>query len=528
MEPATRDWWICNAEVYRQRTGFPSRPESVPGRIPAQGLSMPPSRTVLIRIRPFVVVMIALAGWGQAVSARDIFVDPGRPSDPTANRFAVPSIRDAVRAAKPGDTIHLSNQIYRDTIELRDLSGTPEQPIVFDGHGAILNGCDPLELGKWVEVSPGLYRSDDLMPLTQAIVDRWFFLIDGQLQRMERCSKGPSLPLKPISDLKPGEWTFELDQVRTKQARPGYIHGSFYLRTPGDQPLEKAGIEYPRRMAGVSMHGHCAHLIVRNVTATRVYNDGFNLSDCVDCRFEKIAAIDCADDGISAHGACRYSVEGFVSIGNATGICDTGSSVTSYRRVLIRDCIGFDLFFLDTGTYTVRDALVDSSAAKAVFVLGKDASQPPCRLSLENVLVRRLKSSQELRVNENCVVTLNRVTLDGLDMQTVGGSIVMNRSRISGMVPAIAERKEVVRPPRIHRWPATRWSGSDNVYAVESIRVADHSYSYLTRSQFFDLNANETNSRWVDPASADRPEPGIGASFDEIKLPNPPDLPFGK
>ena len=76
-------------------------------------------------------------------------------------------------------------------------------------------------------------------------------------------------------------------------------------------------------MAGVAMHGKWAHLVVRNLTSTRPDNDGFNLADCQNVVFKNIRAIDYGDDGDSAHGVCRYRVDGFQSIGNATGICDS-------------------------------------------------------------------------------------------------------------------------------------------------------------------------------------------------------------
>lgn len=158
------------------------------------------------------------------------------------------------------------------------------------------------------------------------------------------------------------------------------------------------------------IRGTSSHIVVKNLTATRPYNDGFNLSDCRDVVFENIRAIDCGDDGISAHGECRYRVDGFTSTGNATGICDTGNSETSYCHVLIRDCIGFDLFFLDTGKYSVRDSVIISSAAKAVYLQGRDAPSEPCRVTLENVLIRRAQSENEVRVSANCVLTARRVT----------------------------------------------------------------------------------------------------------------------
>ena len=300
------------------------------------------------------------------VIAADLHVDPEQ-GDDVRNGVDHPvrTIGRAIELAQAGDTIHLLPRVYRDWAGFFDKSGEPDRPITLDGHGATLDGCDPLDPEGWREVEPGLYQQADLMPLTDAIIDRWFFVMGGKLNRMQRCSKGPSEPLKAPGELIPGEWTFVKNTERTQSAKAGYIHGTFWIKLPPGQTLADARIEYPLRMAGVAMHGKCAHLMVRSLTSTRPYNDGFNLADCQNVVFKNIRAIDYGDDGVSAHGVCCYRVDGFQSIGNATGICDTGDSITSYRSVYIDRCIGFDLYFLDTGRCSIADAHIRSSAGSS-------------------------------------------------------------------------------------------------------------------------------------------------------------------
>lgn len=223
----------------------------------------------------------------------------------------------------------------------------------------------------------------------------------------------------------------------------------------------------------------------------RVTDCDFNLSDCLEVRFEKICAINCGDDGISAHGHCRYSVDGFESIGNATGICDTGTSETTYRHVLIRDCIGFDLFFLDSGTYTVRDAAVISSAAKSSYLQGRDAPAAPCRLTLDNVLIRREQTANEVRISPNCGLKANRVTLLNLDVQATGGSIEIRRSFAGGTIAADPRRK-----PRLHLWEDTTWHGAGNWYDLVSARVGQESFVEKHFEDFGQAVGKEQSSRW--------------------------------
>lgn len=454
-------------------------------------------------------------------AGRELHVDPVEGNDAEDGlRKPVRTIGRAIRLAQPGDTIHLRPMEYRDQAAFQDKSGAPGRSITLDGHGATLNGCDPLDAAAWTEVSEGLYRHDNLLPLTDAIVARWFFLQNGKPNRMERCSKGPSQPLKAPEALRPGEWTFVKDEARTKAARPGYIHGAFWIRTAEGQSLAEARIEAPLRMAGVSMHGDCSHLVVRNVTSIHPYNDGFNLSNCRDIMFENIRAIDCGDDGISAHGECDYSVAGFASIGNATGICDTGHSRTSYRRVLIRDCIGFDLYFLDTGTYSVQDALVVSSAARSLYLSGREMPAEPCRLTLENVLIRREKSENEIRVSANCELTARRTTFLGLDLQATGGAVRFESCFLGGDVPARAGDTPLPRKPRLHLWPDAVWTGRRNLHDIESVRVGQTTLAAARVSEFPRFVREETDPQF----QAGAPVPGdVGADLRRLAgLESPP------
>lgn len=332
----------------------------------------------------------------------------------------VPTIHHAIKLAQPGDTIHLEpGKVYRDYVGFYGKKGEPGKPITLDGHGATLEGSDPLDPARWREVSPGLFAADDLLPnLSDAVIGRWFFLFDGKMQLMGRTSKGRSEPLKQPEDLQPGEWTFVKDPSR-EQPPSKQIYGSFYIRLAPGQTLADAKIAVPVRSAGVQFGGDNAHLVIRNLTATHPYNDGFNIhGDCRDVVFENIRAIECGDDGISAHESAQYTVDGFVSIGNSTGICDTGTAQTSYRNVFIADCVGFDLYFLDEGRYSLTDAVIFSSAQNPLTVTGR--ADGTCRLDLENVLFRRLVEPRKAMVANGATLAAHRCTFEGIVFQTTG------------------------------------------------------------------------------------------------------------
>ncbi|MCX6839532.1 MAG: right-handed parallel beta-helix repeat-containing protein [Verrucomicrobia bacterium] len=330
-----------------------------------------------------------------------------------------PTIHAAIKAAQPGDTIHLEPKVYRDYAGFYLKKGEQGKPITLDGHGATLEGSDPIDPAKWREVSPGLFANDDLLPgLSDAAIGRWFFLFDGKMQLMGRTSKGRSAALKKPEELQAGEWTFVKDASREKPPSKA-IYGTFYLKLAAGQSLAEAKVFAPMRSAGVQFGGDNAHLVIKNLTATHPYNDGFNIhGDCRDVVFENIRAIECGDDGISAHESAQYRVDGFVSIGNSTGICDTGTAQTSYNRVFIADCIGFDLYFLDNGRYKLTNTVIFSKAQNPFTVTSRDDQH--CKLEMDNVLFRRLVEPRKALIAKTALVLAKRLTMEDITFDARG------------------------------------------------------------------------------------------------------------
>ena len=349
-----------------------------------------------------------------------------------------PNIAAAIKMAEPGDTIHLQPITYHDYAGFFGKKGEPRKPITLDGHGAILEGSDPIDPAAWTEVSPSLFKNSELTRLDDGAIGRWFFLWNGKMNHMDRTSKGRSAPLKAVNDLQPGEWTFIKDPSREKPPSR-QIYGDFYLKLPPGQKLAEANIRVPVRSAGVAMSGENAWLVIKNLTATHPYNDGFNIhGDCRDVVFENIRAIECGDDGISAHETAQYRVDGFVSIGNSTGITDTVAAQTSYHRVFIADNLGFDLFFLDKGRYSLTNAIILSSAQNPFTTTGRDDGD--CRLNMENVFLRRLCKPHEGAIQLRSTVTAKNCTFEGLSFR-ISGKAEWDKCVINS-VPAVESTGE--------------------------------------------------------------------------------------
>ena len=333
----------------------------------------------------------------------------------------VKTIREAIKLAQPGDTIHLQPIVYHDYAGFYGKQGAEGKPVTLDGHGATLEGSDPLNVDEWKEVSPGVFGHDHLLShLDDAVMVRWFFLWNGKMNMMGRTSKGKKAPFKKLEDLQVGEWTFIEDKSRETPPSK-QVFGTFYVKIPVGQKLADAHIAAPMRSAGVQLSGLNAHLVIKNLTCTHPYNDGFNIhGDCRDVVFENIRAIECGDDGVSAHESAEYRVEGLVSIGNSTGITDTVAAHTTYNHVFIAGCHAYDLFFLNNGRYHLSNAVVLSSSEHP-FVVSAQADQH-CEMTIDNVYLKRLNPTVACQVQKQSTLDATRLTLENTELLVKGAA----------------------------------------------------------------------------------------------------------
>jgi hypothetical protein len=141
-------------------------------------------------------------------------------------------------------------------------------------------------------------------------------------------------------------------------------------------------------------------------------------------------------------------VDGFVSIGNSTGITDTGTAQTSYNNVFLAKNIGFDLFFLDEGRYSLTNALVLSSAQNPMLIT--DRSTGDCQMKMDHVLLRRLVEPRVGGVAQRAVLEAKNCTFEGMDVKVTGAarwenclingkSFPMGKSTTGADVPALLQ-----------------------------------------------------------------------------------------
>ena len=238
----------------------------------------------------------------------------------------------------------------------RSQGGTADKPAVFDGMGMVidlgvdvtdhawkkdgevwtssapLSGAQPMAAGQFT----GLFV--DQVPIT---ISR-----DGAAARGIPYSKGHRYAVP--SALQPG-------QMGCTEA------GLIYFRWPKGKVPGKGRVFAPPKAGTSCVTIDCSHIIVRNVTAVRAANDGFNIhGQLVGIRFENVRALSNADEGISAHEEVRMDVDGAEIAWNGSfdaGVADVGKSTTNYKNCEVHDNVGAAFKFYGQ-SHSVTDTLI--------------------------------------------------------------------------------------------------------------------------------------------------------------------------
>ncbi len=457
----------------------------------------------------------------KSTPGRHYYVNPDTGDDAANGLSAIRSAADgplrsiakAIALAKAGDTVDLAPRAkpYRESAVFHNRSGEPGRPITLDGHGATLSGCEPIVPADWEPVAPGLYRNARLLHTSPSVVGRYFFRFDGRMNHMGRTSKGNSLPWKKPQDLRPGEWTFQASDK------------AFYLKIDPARRLDDCRIEAPLRSNGVAIGGHCEHLVIRDVNATHVWNDGYNIHGTTrDILFENISAVECGDDGLSAHDDCEVRVEGFVSIANSTGLCNVNRSTSQNNRLWIERNLGVDFYLLGDNVHTLTNSMILTSGSQSIVVAGgpKIATKTSqgdevCTLKIDNVIVRCQGEANVMSFAANSVVEIRRATVAGLGILASGRSLAIHQSIVAGGPTA-----EIV------VLPGTKWQAEQNLYDLKSLRFTNSLDTAAAFDQYRQATGQDRHSQWVavrfrEPFNGSLASPSVppGVGADRSRIP---------
>ena len=356
----------------------------------------------------------------------------------SATRGPVRTIQRVVRAAGPGDTVHLAagREPYRESLLLSGPSnwmhpgGKPGRPLVIDGHGAMLTGaesCPPagwepwqgrvyrrndfpqaaalmvadqrvpaasptlaLEPGDWIYFRP--YKHLDLRPAATPIGEVQLVPATGEAETVVPSRWGPAgAPgvVRLVGVAEPAALMIAGRRVPPitikERLKPGQCtveSGTVYYHLPEGKSFESLSIECVVRANGVHLSGTTAHVVIRNLHVTRFSNDGFNIhGQAHDILFQNITATYCFDEGYSAHSDVETVIEGGRLLFNASGLTDVGRARTRCRDMLIAFNDGIGYLGMDATQEDLENAILVDNGLQ----LGGGGAESQLRAS--NVLV---------------------------------------------------------------------------------------------------------------------------------------------
>ncbi len=400
----------------------------------------------------------------QHCAARELQVSRARNSEFT-------SIQQAVKASQPGDVIVLSPQDspYLESVSFHNKSGTADQPIILDGRGATLDGSQPLRADEWEQIQPGLFRSTAFatrMRISNSILGRYFFVMNGAINRMDRSSKGTRAAFKTVADLQSGEWTF----IENEKA--------FYVRLAPNEKLEL--VRAPERGSGVALSGDCENLIVRNLSVTHVWNDGFNIHQrSRNIRFENIRAIECGDDGVSAHEDCQIAVDGLFAARNSTGFCHVGQSQSETKNFILEGNINYGIYLVNDSKHIASNGVVRSPSGHALRIINTAS------LDADNILlIGETNDTAGIALETKAVFKGERLSIWNLPIVVGDATAQLYRSVIGG-----AKNKVSI---------ATKagWNADENWWDVAEIKWHDMVFVRENFADYARAAGQESKSRW--------------------------------
>ena len=402
------------------------------------------------------------------------------------NQGPFKTINAAIKKAGPGDTIQLiqTGALYRQTANFYGHKGGARgKPITLNGNGVTLSGADRCSAKGWSEWKDGIYMRRDK-------VSRVFLLVDGKMVFQQRAfnvirpgefcympdffsrlyfyppegKKAEEFKIKvgqpggAAVNLDPSVWHPSHSKIRAVRRYPGLktpewleLNGErvrlvtakerlspgewcledkvMYFRPSAGKTLNDLNVEAIIRINGVQLTGNTSHIVVRNINAQHVYNDGFNIHGKVTgAEFYNCNARQCGDEGFSSHDDCETILDGAVYEECDNGIANVNvSGWSKTTNVFIRNSrsVGFLIANSVKQRHTLTNAILVDNPSQ--FSGGYTVA--------DNVLIVRSKDGPRTQaLNCKAEVSIGRLLAVGNSslMRADGKSNVVIRNSLFG------------------------------------------------------------------------------------------------
>lgn len=357
------------------------------------------------------------------------------------------TIAHAVSLCKTSDTLVLANTgvPYYESLKLGRLGGTPQQPLVIEGNGAVLSGLEIIEPARWQKMADGLY----LLPVDVQPYGNPFLVNRGQ--RLNSAESVESLAAEEHF------WDRE--------------SGVYFRCAPG-KTLESYELAATLNVSGL-ITTSASYIVCRNLICEHFSNDGFNMhGDCRGIYLENVVARHNGDDGISIHESGGLVVRNAYVHHNTYGLQDVNASRSFYNGVIAEDNqVGASFH---GGFHSLVDCVISGSQTDQIDVVADipkhligAEDNPICRATVfvKNVILRGNGNRAAIRVRDHAQVVVENSLVTG---SLVGvyvhrqGQCHLTTSVIAECDTSIvSETPDVFRDYNIYHPGQMKWLGTD-------------------------------------------------------------------
>lgn len=240
-----------------------------------------------------VVSLMVLAGL--PAHGSELWVDNVGGSDTNSGSQAAAfrTVGRAVRDLKPGMTLNLkpTSESYPAGIRIT-VSGTPESPIVIDGHGSVVSGMRRLPGDQWKPEGGDVF-SRPLPNNAWGMATHW----EGGFDLVRFAGK-PGRNVTSRDALEPLSYFLYKNQ---KELKTDSRHNTLYIRLPSGKTPDDMVVESIAASGGIYVGG--SYVTVRNLVCEYAGDDGFATHRNRGAIFENVESRFNMDQGMSHHGA---------------------------------------------------------------------------------------------------------------------------------------------------------------------------------------------------------------------------------
>jgi len=221
------------------------------------------------------------------VAGNDVF-NGLEPRNEGGTAGPVRTLAKALRLSERSDHIILENtgQPYRESVSLVGSrhSGLPKEPLVIEGHGAVLDGTAPVPTGHWK-----FYRDNIFSFRPPRMGPQQLFLNGRPAARLLASDKAEVLP-----DMDPGQWCSH--------------RGYFYFAVGGGKLPDDCNLTYASLPTGITLY-QVEHVRIENLKVQGFQLDGIHLHAGRHVVLHKVTVQGNGNSGITVGGASQLELD---------------------------------------------------------------------------------------------------------------------------------------------------------------------------------------------------------------------------